>query len=137
MAFFFVAFAFFGFLTDFAGGVGAGTISATGFGCADIASGNVDCDDVVVDIMGFGESGTMTVLFGNIVIGVGFRIGSGVGTDDVGMSCACCEGIAINCDGGGSDCATDTLIGVGCVVNWIFGPAVTTISLVCVDGGGD
>lgn len=50
------------------------------------------------------------------VIGVGFRIGSGVD-----INWGCCDGTAIICDDG-MDCATDTLIGVCCAVNWIFWP---------------
>lgn len=88
---FFFAFGFFGFFAGFAGA--ACTVSTNAFGCELIDSGKFDCDDVVM--IGFVESGTMTVLFGNIVIGVGFRKGSGVDRD-VGINCVCCDGIAIN-----------------------------------------
>lgn len=123
VAFFFVAFDFFGFLAGLAGGaVTVGTVSTTG--CPTIGCDNVNCDDdddVVVELLCL-HSADIDLFMND--------------SSCSGISCVCCDGIAISCDCGCSDCVT--LIDVGCVVNWMFGPAVTTMSLVCcADGGGD
>lgn len=62
----------------------------------------------------FGESGTTIALVGNM--GVGLRIGSGVGIV-VGISWVCCGDTAMICDEG-NGCATDTFLSVGANFSW-------------------